>query len=114
MLFIEVVDEFLTSIPLLEDVSLTTDSEILWTNGYRLGINWPWLLHMLAPLKQKHKALKYIAFNDKRNMSNNEGFCWTFKHAESGVWSGLRDMQDMGLTQADHEADLLKAEMHLA
>jgi hypothetical protein len=113
MLFIDELDKWLACAPFLTNLSLTIESEVLWTNGSQRGVNWPWLLRLLDPLKQNHKALKHIAFDDKRNMANSQGFHWTFKDAATGVWSPLKDMGTMGLTVADHDADLLRAKMHL-
>jgi hypothetical protein len=113
MPFITELDKWLACVPILTDMSLTIESHVLWTNGNRLGINWPWLLRLLDPLKQKHKALKYIELDDKRNMSNSEGLCWTYKDATTGIWSELREMGPMELSWADHGDDLLRAKMHL-
>ena len=110
---IKALDAWLAERPKLQKMSLIIDSNLKFVNGSRLGINWNWLLQLLAPLKVKYSALKIIGFDDRQNFSDGKGFCWTFKDPRTGEWSKLREMGAHELTPADFYADMAMAKMDI-
>jgi len=107
------LDNWLANLPLLRQMTLRMEWDLLWLWGYSLGIKWEWLFERLEPLKEKYDALKVIGFADSNNRPDGTGFCWAFKDAETGIWSGLRLVDGTSVTMADWTDDLKKANVNL-
>lgn len=111
--FIAALDKWLSELKFPQQVTLIVQSRLKFRDGYRLGVKWDWLLPQLAPLKQNHVALKFIAFDDKINFPSGDGFHYTFKNPATGVWSTLVKVGEDGVSRAQRQVDLQNAGVRL-
>lgn len=111
--FIDELDKWLGNLKSPGQIILVVQSRLKFRDGYRLGINWDWLLSQLVPLKRKYAALKIIAFDDKINFPSDGGYHYTCKNPATGAWSTLVQMGENGVSNAQRQANFQTAGVRL-